>query len=171
MACHMDLRQWLPPGAPVPRELEMYGFCEAFGYVNKVRLCTEATPQGLEIPFKPKQLKEAERLARQDAGLTGSEENANGAEGGESSNSKDGDASGETEEGGSENTSTKKTKDEEDKNDADDGEEEEVYHGKRNRADAVIAPESEGGGKTTIASSEETGADGTVSEAVAAGGA
>ncbi len=46
----------------------MYGFCEAFGYVNKVRLCTEATPSGLEIPFKPKSLKEAERLARAEAG-------------------------------------------------------------------------------------------------------
>ena len=68
MACHMDLRQWLAAGASVPRDLEMYGFCEAFGYVNKVCLCTDATPHGLEIPFKPKQLKEAERLARHDDG-------------------------------------------------------------------------------------------------------
>lgn len=67
MACHMDLKPWLPAGSPVPHEMEMYGFCEAFGYVNKVRLCPEGSPNGLEIPFKPKALKEAEKLARQEA--------------------------------------------------------------------------------------------------------
>lgn len=66
MACHMDCRPWLREGQPVPHDLEMYGLCEAFGYVQKVRLCTEATPAGLEIPFKPKALKEAEKLARQE---------------------------------------------------------------------------------------------------------
>ncbi|CAD7929192.1 unnamed protein product [Amoebophrya sp. A25] len=61
MACHMDLHPWLPAGTPIPKELEMYAFAEAFGYVNKLRICNEATPAGLEIPFKPKALKEAER--------------------------------------------------------------------------------------------------------------
>ncbi|CAD7941270.1 unnamed protein product [Amoebophrya sp. A120] len=58
MACHMDLHPWLAQGSPVPKELEMFAFCEAFGYVSKVRLCNDATPTGLEIPFKPKALKE-----------------------------------------------------------------------------------------------------------------
>eukprot|EP00392_Amoebophrya_sp_AT5.2_P017896 g18318.t1 len=58
MACHMDLHPWLPQGSPIPKELDMYAFCEAFGYVQKVKLCNDATPTGLEIPFKPKALKE-----------------------------------------------------------------------------------------------------------------
>jgi len=57
----------------IPKELEMYAFAEAFGYVNKIRICNEATPAGLEIPFKPKALKEAERLSAGDGGADTSE--------------------------------------------------------------------------------------------------
>ena len=68
MACHMDLHPWLPAQTPIPKELEMYAFAEAFGYVNKIRICNESTPAGLEIPFKPKALKEAERLSAEGGG-------------------------------------------------------------------------------------------------------
>jgi len=48
MACSMPMEKNEDPHNP-----KIYAYAEAYGYVTGLRLCQEAAPTGLDIPFKP----------------------------------------------------------------------------------------------------------------------